>query len=194
MDGDEQEERDGTLVPIGLEDHRDADENRIRLTRRETGDHPGNTFDPKEAPSDHGGQEPDYGNADKIGNPVAPGLDVRDLGTNEGAEDEAGQGQGEDEFGQPFAGSLGNEACLTRDMADADQAEDRQHDREKLEHGLYRNSARCERVAEAMLWDISSSTCSRWRLKSTKPRPSSSRPRGRRIFRGSTKLPLMITS
>ena len=38
------------------------------------------------------------------------------------------------------------------------------------------------------------SICSRWRLKAASRRPSSSRPRGTRIFIGSTKWPLMITS
>ena len=39
---------------------------------------------------------------------------------------------------------------------------------------------------------MSPSTCSRWRLNSASARPSSSLPRGTRIFIGSTKWPLTI--
>ncbi len=57
-----------------------------------------------------------------------------------------------------------------------------------------RIASRCARVVGAPDFWISPSIWSRWRRNSASRRPSSSRPRGTRIFIGSTKWPLMITS
>ena len=55
-------------------------------------------------------------------------------------------------------------------------------------------ASRCAIAVALLDFCITASICSRWRLNSASSRPSSSRPRGTRIFIGSTKWPLMITS
>ena len=134
MHGDEEKERHRALVAIGLEDHRDADEHRVRLAGGEAGDHRRGAGEPEEALPDDHRKRPHDGHAGEIGDPVAPGLHGGDLGSNEGAEDQAGHREREDELGEALAGAVGEETGPACAIANADQAEDRQDDRERCEH------------------------------------------------------------
>ena len=63
----------------------------------------------KNAGPRHHGDRPDHRDPGEVGDPVAPGLHGRDLGAREGAEDQAGDREGEDELGQALAGAVGDE-------------------------------------------------------------------------------------
>ena len=54
VDRDQEEKWDGPLVPIGLEDHRDAHEDRVRLTGGEAGNDAGDAFDAEETMANDG--------------------------------------------------------------------------------------------------------------------------------------------
>jgi hypothetical protein len=77
VDGDEQEQRHRPLRPIGLQDERHAHEHRIGLPRREAVDHRLLRAAAEQlARRQHGEAEGEEG-AGEIGDPVAPGLGLR---------------------------------------------------------------------------------------------------------------------
>ena len=63
MDGDQQEQGHGALVAIGLQDQRDADEDRVGLRGAEARDDAGDRVDPEEPPGEPRAQRPDDGHA-----------------------------------------------------------------------------------------------------------------------------------
>ena len=136
MDREQQAERHGAGIAIGLQDHRHADEDGVRLGGGEAGDDELRPLPREEPGGDDHGQRPDHGEAGEIGDPVAPGLGDRDIGLRERAEQQAGHGEDEDEIRQALAGCLAQELAPAGAVTEADQPEDGQDDEEGSEHGF----------------------------------------------------------
>ena len=134
MHRNQQKQRHGPRLAIGLEQQRNADEHRVGLSGGKTGNHALAVVEPENLfPYPHG-DDPDQRNATKIGHPIAPGLACGQCRADQRIKNQQRNAQCEHIIREARRGLLGQKAQNTGTITHQYQAKDRQHNLNEIRH------------------------------------------------------------